>query len=334
LLNILHGLSQGQSYLYSFGPKNAWSNSEKLFGTVMPILDIKHVTTYRYSRRVSFGKHRMMLLPRDDGNQKVIAYELQVRPEPIRIDWSRDAFDNHVATAQFDQRAEELSFVSKVRLDHVPANFRASDIDPSATRYPFTYSADDRTALNRYLRPPTSRRTLNRWSAQFLTNDNSTDLFNFLVDMTRTVKQTIKHESRHEEGIQDPVQTLSLTSGSCRDVAVLMIGALRSRGIAARFVSGYVHLIDDDEHDEDEENIAGGNTHAWVQVYVPGPGWVDFDPAAGVTENHTLIRVATVEDPHEAIPLQGTWYGSPSDHLAMNVAVRVRAERFSANTGR
>ena len=298
-------------------------------GTAMPILEIKHVTTYRYSRRVSFGQHRMMLLPRDDGNQKVLAYELQITPEPIRIDWSRDAFDNHVATAQFDQRAEELSFVSKVRLDHAPANFRASDIDPLASRYPFTYSADDRTALNRYLRLPVSRRTLDRWSAQFLADDDSADLYDLLVDMTRTVKQTIKHESRHEEGIQDPAQTLNLASGSCRDVAVLMIAALRSRGIAARFVSGYVHLSDDDEDDEDD--IAGGTTHAWVQVYVPGPGWVDFDPAAGVTENHTLIRVATVQDPCEAIPLQGTWYGSPSDHLAMNVAVRVRAQEISDN---
>jgi transglutaminase-like putative cysteine protease len=295
-------------------------------GTAMPILDIKHVTTYCYSRRVSFGQHRMMLLPRDDANQKVLAYELQITPEPIRIDWSRDAFDNHVATAQFDQRAEELSFVSRIRIDHAPQSFRASTIDPSASRYPFTYSADDRRALNRYLRLPASRRTIDRWSARFLDNDNSANLYDLLVDMTRTIKQTIKHESRHEEGIQNPVQTLSLASGSCRDVAVLMITALRSCGIAARFVSGYVHLVDDDEDD-----IAGGNTHAWVQVYVPGPGWVDFDPAAGMNENQTLIRVATVQDPREATPLQGTWYGSPSDHLAMNVAVRVRAQKISSD---
>jgi transglutaminase-like putative cysteine protease len=104
-----------------------------------------------------------------------------------------------------------------------------------------------------------------------------------------------------------------------------MIAALRSRGIAARFVSGYVHLLD---HDEDHRDLSveinGGNTHAWVQVYVPGPGWIDFDPAAGVPENHNLIRVAAVQHPREAIPLQGTWYGSASDYLTMNVGVRVR----------
>jgi transglutaminase-like putative cysteine protease len=144
--------------------------------------------------------------------------------------------------------------------------------------------------------------------------------------MTQMIYQTIEHVSRHEEGIQNPEQTLALGSGSCRDVAVLMIAALRSRGIAARFVSGYAHPIDDDENHRDlNDEIGGGNTHAWVQVYVPGPGWVDFDPSAGVLENHNLIRVAAVQHPRQAIPLQGSWYGSASDYLTMNVGVRVRS---------
>ena len=289
----------------------------------MPIVDIKHVTTYRYNRPVSFGKHRMMLLPRDDGDQKVLVYKLEITPKPIRLDWSRDIFGNHVATAQFDDRADELSFVSKVRLNHVPAKLHASDIGYSARRYPLTYAVEDWAALDRYIQPPSSRRELDRWSAAVFRNDKSADLYELLVSMTRSIKQTVKHVSRHEQGIQDPVRTLILGSGSCRDVAVLMIGALRSRGIAARFVSGYVRLADVDEEDEGD-GIAGGNTHAWVQVYIPGPGWVDFDPAAGVPENQNLIRVAAVQHPREAIPLQGTWYGSRSDHLAMNVAVKVR----------
>jgi len=291
----------------------------------MPILDIKHVTTYHYNRPVSFGEHRMMLFPRDDGDQKVLGCTLEITPKPVRLEWSRDIFGNHVATAQFDDRADKLSIVSKVRLNHAPAKFRGMDIDYSARRYPFAYSVDYWCDLNRYIQPPSARRELDSWTAAFFRNDKSVDLYELLVGMTETIKQTIRHISRHEEGIQDPVQTLTLGSGSCRDVAVLMITALRSRGIAARFVSGYVHLVDDDAGEEDEEDdIVGGNTHAWVQVYVPGPGWIDFDPAAGTMGNQNLIRVATVQHPREAIPLQGTWYGSPSDHLAMNVAVRVR----------
>jgi transglutaminase-like putative cysteine protease len=294
----------------------------------MPILDIKHVTTYRYNRPVSFGEHRMMLLPRDDEDQKVLECEIDIRPKPVRLDWSRDIFGNHVATAKFNVREDKLSFVSKVRLDHAPAKFHASDIEYSARRYPLAYSVDEWAVLNRYIEPPAARRELDRWSAAFLQSGKSTDLHEFLVSMTQTIKQTIEHVSRHEEGIQNPTQTLALKSGSCRDIAVLMIAALRSRGIAARFVSGYVHLVDDEDNVDDVvggDEIVGGNTHAWVQVYVPGPGWVDFDPAAGAIGNQNLIRVATVQHPREATPLQGTWYGSPSDHLAMNVAVRVRA---------
>jgi transglutaminase-like putative cysteine protease len=292
----------------------------------MPILDIKHATTYHYNRPVSFGEHRMMLLPRDDGDQKVLECELEITPKPVRLEWSRDAFGNHVTTAQFDDRADKLSIVSKVRLNHVPASFLATDIDYSARHYPFAYSVHYWPDLNRYIQPPSAHRELDRWTAAFFGNGKSTDLYELLLSMTRTIKRTIKYVSRHEEGIQDPVQTLSLWSGSCRDVAVLMIAALRSRGIAARFVSGYVHLVDDDDEEEDEgDDITGGNTHAWVQAYVPGPGWVDLDPTGGITGNQNLIRVAAVEHPSEAIPLQGTWYGSPSDHLAMKVAVKVRA---------
>jgi transglutaminase-like putative cysteine protease len=125
--------------------------------------------------------------------------------------------------------------------------------------------------------------------------------------------------ARHEKGVQDAVETLHLASGSCRDLAVLMMAALRLLGIATRFVSGYLHLADDDDR------ITGGNTHAWVQAYVPGPGWIDFDPSSGRVGNQDLVRVAVVRDPREAIPLQGTWIGSASDHLAMKVAVKVRA---------
>ena len=138
--------------------------------------------------------------------------------------------------------------------------------------------------------------------------------------MTQTIKRTFKHVARQEKGIQHPVRTLKLASSSCRDFAVLMIAALRSLGIATRFVSGYLHLADNDDR------FTGGNTHAWVQAYVPGPGWVDFDPSSGKVGNENLVRVAVVHEPREAIPLQGTWIGTASDHLAMKVAVKVTGD--------
>ncbi|MGA8616445.1 MAG: transglutaminase family protein [Xanthobacteraceae bacterium] len=287
----------------------------------MPILSIRHVTTYHYHRPVAFGAHRMMLRPRDDADQKLIHSDIEITPKPRQLIWTLDAFGNHVATADFADRAAELRFVSNIHLDHAPGGFRATDIADFARTYPFTYPAEDWPALERFTQPPSSRAELDRWSAAFVRTDGSADTHDLLVGMTRTIRRTFAHAARHEKGIQDPVQTLNLGSGSCRDLAMLMIAALRSRGIAARFVSGYLHLPDDD----DDQTVTGGNTHAWVQVYVPGPGWVDFDPSGGIVGNRNLVRVAVVHHPREAIPLQGTWFGSVSDHLAMKVAVKVKA---------
>jgi transglutaminase-like putative cysteine protease len=286
----------------------------------MPILTIRHVTTYRYRQPVAFGEHRMMLRPRDDGDQKVLKSGLEITPEPSQLDWTQDSFGNHVAIARFAGRASELRFESTISIDHAPGGFRPADIADFARTYPFAYPAADRPDLARFIaqKPPPAE--LARWAAGFLRADGSADTHALLAGMTETIRRTFRHGARHQKGTQDPVRTLELASGSCRDLAVLMISGLRSLGIAARFVSGYLNVAD-----PDDEAITGGNTHAWVQAYVPGPGWVDFDPSTGAVGNENLVRVAVVHEPGEAIPLQGTWHGFARDHLAMNVAVKVVA---------
>jgi transglutaminase-like putative cysteine protease len=296
----------------------------------MPIFTVRHVTTYRYKRPVAFGEHRMMLRPRDDEDQKVLESELEIRPEPSQLLWTKDVFGNHVTTARFLNRASELRFESTIRLDHTPAGFREADIEDFARTYPFAYGADERAGLARFVAPPSPCPPLDHWAASFLRPNGSADTRDLLVNMTQTINRAFKHVARHDKGIQDPVRTLQLMSGSCRDFAMLMIAALRSLGFGARFVSGYLHLADDGDG-----LLTGGNTHAWVQVYVPGPGWVDFDPSSGKVGNHDLVRVAVANEPREAIPLQGTWIGTASDHLAMKVAVKVIAGTDAATgTGR
>jgi len=263
----------------------------------------------------------MMLRPRDDEDQKVLESDLEIMPEPSQLSWTQDVFGNHVATAHFANRASELRFESTIRLDHAPARFREADIEDFARTYPFAYGADERAGRARFVAPLSPCPALDRWAASFLRSDGSADTCNLLVDMTQTINRAFKHVSRHDKGIQDPVRTLQLVSGSCRDFAMLMIAALRSLGFDTRFVSGYLHLADDDDG-----LVTGGNTHAWVQVYVPGPGWVDFDPSSGRVGNQNLVRVAVAHEPRQAIPLQGTWIGTASDHLAMKVAVKVTAE--------
>jgi transglutaminase-like putative cysteine protease len=280
----------------------------------MPIFTIKHVTTYSYRKPVAFGEHRMMMRPRDDGDQTVLDSELDIAPEPSQVCWTRDSFGNHVATARFAGMARELRFTSTIRLDQSPASFHQTNIEEFAQTYPFTYAPGDGPVIASQQSDP----KVHRWATRFLRDDGSANTHALLVNMTRSIKRHFKHVARHEKGVQDPVQTLTLGSGSCRDLAMLMIEALRSLGIAARFVSGYLHVA---SHD----HVTGGHTHAWVQAYVPGPGWVDFDPSSGTVGNHNLVRVAAVHEPQEAIPLQGSWVGSSSDHLAMKVSVKVAA---------
>ena len=292
-------------------------------GGAMTILAVRHITTYRYKQPVAFGEHRMMLRPRECHDQRVLESKLEITPRPTNLRWTQDVFGNHVAIARFSGRAQALRFESAVRLDHVPTDIVDLEIENFARTYPFTYGAEDMPDLAPFIERQSSDgdHELDQWVRTFLHNGKSTDTGALLVKLNRTIRETFTHVTRHEKGVQDPLLTLNLRRGSCRDLAVLMIETVRSLGMAGRFVSGYLHLPDDNDSDD----AGGGNMHAWVQVYLPGPGWLDFDPASGIIGNRDLIRVAVVRVPCQATPLQGTWTGSPSDHLEMTVEVKVTA---------
>ncbi|MGD9922666.1 MAG: transglutaminase family protein, partial [Pseudorhodoplanes sp.] len=138
------------------------------------------------------------------------------------------------------------------------------------------------------------------------------------------IRRDFVYRRRYQPGVQEPLETLRTGMGTCRDFALFMIEAVRSRGYAARFVSGYLH-VRNGEHDR----VGGGSTHAWVQVYLPGAGWVEFDPTNGIVGNTDLIRVAIAREPRQAVPLWGSYTGSASDHLAMKVNIRVVSETQS-----
>jgi transglutaminase-like putative cysteine protease len=285
----------------------------------MPIFVIKHVTTYHYRQPVAFGEHRMMLRPRDDGDQVVLDAAIAIQPKPRKMSWARDDHGNHFATAEFSGRAAELRFESTIRLDHAAMNFAAHDIADEARTFPYVRAKDHPVCVLAGKVHP----RVKVWAEGFLRADGTADTYGLLVGMTQAIKTKFKHGARHEKGIQTPEQTLRLGSGSCRDHALLMIAALCHLGFAARFVSGYLYVEGDDK--VEEPVLDGGNTHAWAQVYVPGPGWVDFDPASGTVGNKNLVRIAVVSDPRHAIPLQGSYFGRSADQIAMKVAVRVAA---------
>jgi transglutaminase-like putative cysteine protease len=289
----------------------------------MLVITVRHLTTYRYKQPVAFGEHRMMLRPRDSYDQKLLDAKLAITPEPADIRWVHDVFGNCVAIARFAGRAQELCIESIISLDHSPTNALDFEIEEYAKRYPFTYGADEmpdllRSIERQYLDP---EREVDRWARRFLRHDGRTDTSEFLAAMTHAIRQDLTYVAREESGIQDPVNTLRVKSGSCRDFAVLMMEAVRSLGLAARFVTGYLYVPEDKR----SERIGGGATHAWLEVYLPGAGWIEFDPTNGIVGNHDLIRVAVARDPRQAVPISGTWTGFPSDNLGMTVEVEVTA---------
>jgi transglutaminase-like putative cysteine protease len=290
----------------------------------MPILNVRHVTTYRYKQPVFLGEHRIMFRPRDSHDQRLIAAALEITPEPADLRWIHDVFGNCVAIARFGHRAQELRFVCTIRLDHSPDNALDFRIDEHARSYPFGYGAEEMPDLVRcierqHLDPD---HELDRWARQFLRRDGPTDTHELLAAITHAIRQRFTYVARAEQGVQNPLLTLKLGSGSCRDFAVLMMEAVRALGFAARFVSGYLHVGKRDR----DSHVGGGSTHAWVQVYLTGAGWVEYDPTNGIVGNRDLIRVAVARDPHQAVPIWGTWMGFPSDSLGMSVEVEVTAE--------
>ena len=175
----------------------------------------------------------MMLRPRDDVDQKVLQTRLEIRPQPRELAWERDSLGNHVAIAHFADRSEELTFISTVRVEHTPRGFHEVDVRDDARSYPFSYTTEDWPHLRRFILPLSLQPELSRWCDQFFRNEE-TGTHALLIDMTESIRKTFRHVARHERGIQDPLRTISLRSGSCRDLAMLMIAALRSRGVAAR----------------------------------------------------------------------------------------------------
>lgn len=288
----------------------------------MAILTVQHLTVYRYSMPVAFGDHRMMFRPREGYDQKLLDANLTIIPQPKEIRWLHDVFSNCVAVASFDRRAEELSFESNIRLEHTPWNLPDLQIEPEATVYPFSYSEEEMPDLLPFIarRHPDPNDEVERWVRRFLRSGRRNETGALLMTLTAAIQEGFAYVRRSEPGTYDPALTLRLRQGSCRDLALLMVEAVRALGLAARFASGYLYVPSRDG----SAYLGGGSTHAWCQVYLPGAGWVEFDPTNGIVGNRDLIRIAVARDPRQAIPLSGSWYGRPEVSLGMSVDVLVR----------
>ncbi len=283
----------------------------------MSILTVNHNTVYRYREPVVLGEHCMMFRPRESHDLRLIGINLSITPQPAQLRWLHDPFDNSVAIATFEGPAAELRFESTVTLEHFEDTLPEYPLEDYARQYPFRYSDEDLPNLTRALDRHYPGERVAKWALQFLDSAIATDTMKLLRAMNYGIREQIRYNRRVEKGVQTPEETLLIGRGSCRDFAVLMMDAVRSLGIAARFVSGYIFI-------PDSSGLAGGGaTHAWMQAYLPGAGWVDFDPTNSIIGNRNLIRVGVAWAPEHVLPLWGTYSGSAQAFLDMEVTVNV-----------
>ena len=269
-----------------------------------------------------------MLRPRDSHDLRLIRTNLNFLPG-ASVRWIHDVFGNSIAIASFAESAAELRIESKLQLETYVVERPRSEIAPEAASYPFIYSADDRIDLGRMLErhhPDPSDR-LGAWARAFI-RGGRTDTQALLADLNAGAKSSISYQSRETEGTQTPVETLDRGSGSCRDLAMLLIEAARCLGFGARVVTGYLYNPSADGGDT--AAAGAGATHAWADIYLPGAGWIAYDPTNGTVSGANLIRVAVTRDISQAVPIAGSFVGGSGDYLGMTVDVAVILERHAA----
>jgi transglutaminase-like putative cysteine protease len=279
-------------------------------------LQIRHITTYEYSNAVEFLPHQLLLRPREGHDIRIESSELQISPTH-EVKWQRDVNGNSVAVVVFLESADALSILSKVCIQHyeeAPLDFVVAQY---AVNFPFHYDATEGIDLIPYQMSvfPKDTQLLREWFGQFWKPGQVLETYILLDRLNKAIANDIHYTMREEPGVQPPAETLQRKSGSCRDMATLFIEACRHMGLAARFVSGYVH--------SSEQTTGHGSTHAWSEVYLPGAGWKGFDSTSGEVVGSHHIAVAVSRHPEAVPPVAGAFIGQTGQPPAMRVTVKV-----------
>ncbi len=281
----------------------------------MIALRIHHKTTYRYYEPVKLGPHRLMLRPRESRELRLMSNFVSVTPAAM-VTWAHDVCGNAVALATFGALADHLVIDSVAELELDAAPWPVFDIAASAADYPFFYAREEWIDLGALTvaqyADPAGR--LRDWARAFV-RGCPTNTLALLKDLSAGVAEGILYQSREDEGTQSPIETLDRGRGSCRDLAVLFVEAARSLGFGARIVSGYLY------NPERQRDV--GTTHAWAEIFVPGAGWISFDPTNRGVGGFNLIPVAVARDIRQAMPVSGSFMGMTGAFQGMSVEVVV-----------
>ncbi len=279
-----------------------------------------HRTEYKYDRKIVLNPHQLMLRPRDGHDLWVEDAFLRIQPH-AKLRWYFDTFGNSIAEATFEEPSKSLVIESELFLRRYATDILARQAGALSCPYPFDYSDADAIDLHPYLtlQFPHDINVLDQWlDTCFVDRPKSAILF--LKNLSHSIHRSLGYSSREEMGTQTAAETISMGLGTCRDFAFLFMEAARRFGYAARFVTGYLN----DSVGGPNAPVGGGSTHAWADIFVPGEGWVEFDPTNRITAGSALIRVATTRTPQQASPISGSFEGAKASCLSLTVSVDVR----------
>lgn len=281
---------------------------------------ILHRTVYQYSEPVTFGLHRLVLRPREGHQVSVLRHHLTITPS-ARLFWLNDLFGNHVALAEIEEPSTRLEIVNDVIIDR--GTLAEDEAPKRASRQsmgplPVVYPQMELPVVQGYMATvyPDDQSAVAEWLTTLQPLEEGPTAFAMVQHIGRSIYKGIRYRRREEPGVQTPAGTLMHGTGSCRDMAVLMIEACRSLGIAARFVSGYLNTA---------ASAAGrGATHAWMDVYLPDSGWVGYDPTIGELVSRKHIALGVSAHPRGVMPVSGIYSGPPGSYRGMQVEVSVK----------
>ncbi len=267
---------------------------------------LNHRTSYRYDRLVGLAPQLVRLRPAPHCRTKILSYSLKIEPQHHFLNWQQDPFGNYLARLVFPDRTRELEVVVDLVAEMAALNPFDFFVEPSAEHFPFTYEASLKKDLAPYLECERPGPHLAAWLDTVVRKP--TPIVEFLVGLNQRLQGDIGYVIRMEPGIQTCEETLDLRTGSCRDSAWLLVQILRNLGLAARFVSGYLIQLKPDVKSLDgpsgaEEDFT--DLHAWTEVYLPGAGWIGFDPTSGLLADEGHIPLACTPDPQTAAPITG-----------------------------